>query len=137
MQAELASERELRQRTEADASQASQCSERQISELSEALAAVAADVTAARQACLESEARAEAQQVSDSDASAASQVSCYAPALLNALHAAQVDGDRPPCAEKCLNNGAADNELSSNTPRSVGVFGERHGGCKRQCGPMH
>jgi len=63
VQVELASERELRQRTEADASEASQRSERQISELSQALAAAAADVTAARQAFLESEARAEAQQV--------------------------------------------------------------------------
>ena len=87
VQVELASERALRQRTEADALQASQRSEHQISELSQALAAAAADVTAARQACLESEARTEARQVSQT-VEQVQHMTCMnasiAPALFNA-----------------------------------------------------
>ncbi len=67
-QTELAAERELRIRTEAEAAQAAQRGERKVGELSKALADAAADVQAARHELLQSGGRAEARQVPLCDA---------------------------------------------------------------------
>ena len=62
-QTELAAERELRMRTEAEAAQSALRAERKVGELSRALDDAAADVQAARQEVLQSTGRAAAHQV--------------------------------------------------------------------------